>query len=144
MATFPALQPAARNYNFGVFALTEEPSRSAGIVRFRHATTPSNYELTLEYVALSNTNSALIRTHFATQGGGYRAFPLPSIIWRGHTFSGNVTPVGLLWRYAAAPEETHLPRGRSDIRVELVSDGTVDRSLGEIALSFTPGTATGA
>lgn len=143
MASFPALQPSSRAYNFGTFALTEVPSRNAGTVRFRHSTTPCNYELTLEYVALSNTDSVLLRTHFASQGGGYRSFPLPPIIWKGHTFSGNVMPVGLLWRYASAPEETHLPRGRTNITIELVSDGTVDPSLGEIAITLNAGAATG-
>jgi hypothetical protein len=50
MATFPTLEPATRSYDFGLFPLTEEPSVSAGIVRFRHSVTQQNYQLTLGYV----------------------------------------------------------------------------------------------
>lgn len=30
MATFPALEPATRSYDFGLFPLTDEPTASAG------------------------------------------------------------------------------------------------------------------
>jgi hypothetical protein len=92
VATFPVLEPATRAYDFGMFPLTEEPSVSAGIVRFRHSVTPQNYQLTLGYVDLTDAEAALIREHFQGQGGGYRSFQLPAIIWAGHTFTGNIAP----------------------------------------------------
>ena len=61
MATFPELEPATRSYDFGLFPLTEEPSISAGIVRFRHSVTPQNYQLTLGYTALTDAEASLIR-----------------------------------------------------------------------------------
>ena len=146
MATFPELEPATRAYNFGLFPLTEEPSISAGIVRFRHSVTPQNYQLTLGYVALTNAEAALIREHYQGQAGGYRSFQLPPIIWKGHTFSGNVVPTNTRWRYTEAPEEEHRSAGYVNVTVALGSDGSIDAELGlqPIDLTITGGAATGA
>jgi hypothetical protein len=146
MATFPELEPATRAYDFGLFPLTEQPSLSAGIVRFRHSDIPQNYQLTLGYTALTDAEASLIRQHFQGQGGGYRSFQLPSIIWRGHTFSGNIVPYATRWRYIAAPEEEHRSAGYVNVTVALGSDGTIDAELGlqPVDLTITGGAATGA
>jgi hypothetical protein len=145
MAAFPELEPAARSYDLGTFPLTEQPSLSAGTVRFRHGTTATNFSLELEYVYLSDAEAALIRTHYQIQGGSYRSFLLPSIIWKGHSFSGNVFPVGTRWRYADTPEETHLSGGLVNLSVSLVSDGTYEgAAIDPITVSITAGAATGA
>ena len=130
MATFPALEPATRGYDFGLFPLTEEPSISAGIVRFRHGNRPENYQLTIGYTALTDAEASQIREHFQFQGGGYRSFQLPPIIWKGHTFSGNIVPYTTRWRYTAAPEEEHFSTGYVNVTVALGSDGTIDAELG--------------
>jgi hypothetical protein len=124
MATFPALEPAVRSYDFGLFPLSEEPSISAGIVRFRHGTTATNQELTLTYKYLSDAEATLIRNHFQEQGGGYRSFLLPAIIWAGHSTSTNLAPSNMQWRYIEAPEEEHLKGGYVNLTVTLGSDGT--------------------
>jgi hypothetical protein len=146
MATFPELEPATRSYDLGLFPLTEEPSISAGIVRFRHSVTPQNYQLTLGYTALTDAEASLIRQHYQGQGGGYRSFQLPPIVWRGHTFSGNVVPTNTRWRYIAAPEEEHRSAGYVNVTVTLGADGTIDAELGlqPIDLIITGGAATGA
>jgi hypothetical protein len=146
MATFPELEPATRAYDFGLFPLTEQPSLSAGIVRFRHSVTPQNYQLTLGYSALTDAEAALIREHYQGQGGGYRSFQLPPIVWRGHSFSGNVVGTNTRWRYMDAPEEEHRSAGYVNVTVALGSDGTIDAELGlqPIDLSIAGGAATGA
>lgn len=146
MAAFPELEPATRSYDFGLFPLTEQPSLSAGIVRFRHSVTPQNYQLTLGYTALTDAEAALIREHYQGQGGGYRSFQLPPIIWRGHTFSGNIVPTNTRWRYIDAPEEEHRSAGYVNVSVTLGADGTIDAELGlqPIDLTITGGAATGA
>jgi len=146
MATFPELEPATRAYNFGLFPLTEQPSLSAGVVRFRHSVTPQNYQLTLGYIALTDAEASLIRNHYQGQGGGYRSFQLPPIIWRGHTFTGNVAPTNTRWRYIDAPEEEHRSAGYVNVTVALASDGTIDAELGlqPIDLTIAGGAATGA
>jgi hypothetical protein len=144
MATFPELEPATRSYDFGLFPLTEQPSLSAGIVRFRHSVTPQNYQLTLGYSALTDAKAALIREHYQGQGGGYRSFQLPPIVWRGHTFSGNVAPTNTRWRYTAAPEEEHFSIGYVNVTVSLGADGIIDAELGlqPIDVTFVAGAAT--
>jgi hypothetical protein len=146
MATFPELEPATRAYDFGLFPLTEQPSLSAGIVRFRHSDTPQNYQLTLGYSALTDAEATLIREHFQGQGGGYRSFQLPPVIWKGHTFSGNVAPTNTRWRYIEAPEEEHRSAGYVNVTVTLGSDGTIDAELGlqPVDLTIAGGAATGA
>ena len=145
MATFPELEPATRAYDFGLFPLTEEPSISAGIVRFRHSVTPQNYQLTLGYTALTDAEASLIRQHFQGQGGGYRSFQLPPIIWAGHTFSGNIVPYTTLWRYIEVPEEEHFSVGYVNVTVTLGSDGTNDAELElqDIDATITSGVAGG-
>jgi hypothetical protein len=146
MATFPVLEPATRSYDFGLFPLTEEPSVSAGIVRFRHSVTPQNYQLTLGYNALTDAEASLIREHYQSQGGGYRSFQLPPIIWAGHTFSGNIVPYTTRWRYIETPEEEHRSAGYVNVTVTLGSDGTIDGGLGQqpVDLTIAAGAATGA
>ena len=146
MATFPVLEPATRSYDFGLFPLTEEPSISAGIVRFRHSVTPQNYQLTLGYQSLTDAEASLIREHYQSQGGGYRSFQLPSIIWAGHTFTGNIVPYTTRWRYIEAPEEEHASAGYVNVNVTLGSDGTIDAELGlqDVDITLVSGAATGA
>jgi len=159
MARFPELEPNTRSYDFGLFPLTEEPSQSAGIVRFRHGTLPQNYQLTLGYTAITDADATLIREHYQGQGGSYRSFLLPSVIWKGHTFTGNITPSTMKWRYSDTPQEEHLDIGRINVTIALLSDGTVDTSTGitasivggagsklkfEVIASIAGGVATGA
>jgi hypothetical protein len=146
MATFPVLEPATRSYDFGLFPLTEEPSVSAGIVRFRHSVTQQNYQLTLGYVDLTDAEASLIREHYQSQGGGYLSFQLPATVWAGHTFSGNIVPYTTRWRYIETPEEEHRSAGYVNVTVALGSDGTIDAELGlqPVDLTIAGGAATGA
>ena len=144
MATFPELEPATRSYDFGLFPLTEEPSISAGIVRFRHSIAPQNYQLTLGYRSLTDAEATLIRNHYQGQAGSYRSFQLPPIIWTGHTFSGNVVPTNTRWRYITTPEEEHFSVGYVNVTVALGSDGTIDAELGlqDVGVTLVAGAAT--
>ena len=146
MATFPVLEPATRSYDFGLFPLTEEPSVSAGIVRFRHSVTQQNYQLTLGYVDLTDAEASLIREHYQSQGGGYLSFQLPATVWAGHTFSGNIVPYTTRWRYIETPEEEHRSAGYVNVTVTLGSDGTIDAELGlqDVDITLVSGAATGA
>ena len=144
MADFPALEPATRSYDLGVFPLTEQASLSAGVVRFRHGTTATNFSLQLEYVYLSDAEATQIRNHYQGQGGSYRSFMLPPIIWKGHTFSGNIFPITTRWRYADTPEEMHHEVGRYSMAIALVSDGTYEgAAMDPIEVNLVAGAATG-
>lgn len=144
MAIFPAIEPASRSYDLGAFPLTEQPSLSAGVVRFRHGTDATDYRLQLEYVYLSDAEATQIRTHFQGQAGTHRSFQLPATIWKGHSFSGNVFPVGTRWRYADAPEETHHENSQYSMAVDLVSDGIYEGATADpIDISIVAGGAGG-
>ena len=138
MAIFPELEPATRSYTFGAFPLTQVPS-AAGAVRFRHATIASDYQLTLGYQYLTESEARSIREHFAAQGGTHVSFTLPAIIWKGHANTMDL----LQWRYAAAPEEEHFSAGYVNLQVSLVSDGVLSTSLGTIGMSINGGKAAG-
>lgn len=144
MAQFPELEPATRSYDFGLFPLSEEPSISAGIVRFRHGTTATNHQLTLSYEYLTDAEVTLIRAHFQGQAGGYRSFQLPPIVWKGHTFTGNVVLYTTRWRYIEAPAEEHLRGGYVNVTVTLGSDGTIASNPDPVEASIAVGAATGA
>ncbi|MEB3275374.1 MAG: hypothetical protein VKM92_00250 [Cyanobacteriota bacterium] len=124
MADFPSLEPASRSYDFGLFSVAEEPTASAGIMRFRHSTVANNYRLTLGYENLTDAEADLIRKHFQGQAGGFYSFLLPAIIWQGHSATTNITPAGTLWRYIEPPEEEHRKGGHVNVTVALASDGT--------------------
>lgn len=143
MAIFPELEPATRSYTFGAFPLTEVPSASAGFIRFRHATIAADYQLTLGYQYLTDAEATLIRSHYGIQGGSNINFTLPAIIWKGHSFSGNITPAKMQWRYASPPEEEHFSAGYVNLQVSLVSDGLIDSSLGTVTTSLVSGAAGG-
>jgi hypothetical protein len=143
MAAFPALEPLTRQYTFGSFALTEEPSASAGTIRFRHATIPAAYELTLGYEHLTDGEAELIRRHYDTQDGGHISFTLPAIIWKGHGFSGNIAPVGMRWRYTTPPEETQRSAGFVTLSVSLESDGLRNSDPDPITITISAGGAGG-
>ena len=141
MAIFPELVPTTRSYDFGAFPISEVPSASAGVVRFRHGVTPQNYSLTISYNALSDADATLIRNHFQLQGGGFRSFALPSAIWTNHSFSGNVAPYKMSWRYIEQIEEEHFSLGFVNLTVALGSDGllTDDVQLLKVGATFAPG-----
>lgn len=144
MAAFPDLEPNIRTYNFGLFPLTEVSSQTAGTVRFSHGVTPENYRLILGYTALTDADATLLREHFQEQGGTYRSFELPSIVWAGHSSSSNIVPYTVLWRYSTAPEEEHLAVGRVNVTVDLVSDINVPADIDiEVPITITPGGAGG-
>lgn len=144
MAVFPDLEPNIRTYNFGLFPLTEVSSQTAGTVRFSHGVTPENYRLILGYTALTDADATLLREHFQEQGGTYRSFELPSIVWKGHTFSSVIAPYTMLWRYSSIPEEEHLDIGRISITVDLVSDINVPADIEiEVPVTLTAGGAGG-
>jgi hypothetical protein len=141
MPAFPELVPTTRSYDFGAFPISEVPSVSAGVVRFRHGATPQNYSLTISYNALSDADATLIRNHFQSQGGGFRSFALPSAIWTNHSFSGNVAPYKMSWRYIEPVEEEHFSLGYVNLTVALRSDGllTDDIQLLRVGATFAPG-----
>lgn len=141
MATFPDIAPNSRTYNFGQFPIYMESVGTGSPMRFKQWGDAQNFELTLGFVGLSDEQANLIREHFQRQGGSYRSFLLPPSIWSGHTFTGDIVPLTMLWRYADAPTEEHTTPGNVNIKIDFVSDGASDFDF-TVDTSISPGAAT--
>ena len=148
MATFPALQPAARSYTLGTYSVTEERGFGGGSIRFIHGYSNHSFELSLSFVSLTQAEAALIRNHYRGQQGGFIAFPLSTEAWDGHTTFYDVMPSSLEWRYASPPSETHTRNGRVDVEVSLstvpvVIYGNAQGMNRSLTVSIVGGSATG-
>lgn len=108
MATFPAIEPTTRSYDFGDYAMSEANAFAGGSMRFLHADEPLGNGLTLDYQEISQADMDTIRTHYRTQEGGYLSFELPAIVWLGHPTNTTIAPATARWKYAAPLEEEHL------------------------------------
>jgi hypothetical protein len=118
MATFPALEPHRRSWDFGQYAMTEEPAWASTSVRYRHGrnrTENIGQGLSLSYIFLSDAEAQLIRDHYVAQQGGTLAFNLPAIVWPGPS------PADVRWVYASPPEEDQRSGGLYDVTISLVT-----------------------
>lgn len=75
----------------------------AGPIVFRLSNTINNYNLTLAYANLVQSQVDLIRQHYADSSGTHGTFDLPIAIWGG----ANVVSSDSEYRYNEPPEETH-------------------------------------
>lgn len=121
MATFPALEPLTRSYDFGSYPISQRAVFAGGPVRFRHGTTPSGHGLQLGFSNLTAAEGQLIRDHYRAQQGGYLSFSLSTDVWRGHDSMTDLVPSTTRWVYAEPPQETHKDGGMMDVTVSLVS-----------------------
>ena len=128
MAVFPALEPYGRSFDFGDFAMSEANAFAGGSMRFTHADEALGHGLTLEYLEISEAEMTAIRDHYRAQQGGYLSFTLPAIIWQGHPDRTTLVPVAGRWKYADAPEETHLHGKLYNVTVSLQYVGATTTS----------------
>lgn len=120
MATFPSLEPYRRSWDFGRYAITEEPAWATASIRYRHGSgSRLDQALNLSYAYLSDAEAQLIRDHYIGQQGGMLAFNLPAIIWSG--LSEPPVDTGVQWVYASPPEEDQRSGGLYDISINLVT-----------------------
>jgi hypothetical protein len=102
MATFPSIQPDAISYDLGLSG-TVETATMAGPIVFRLSNTINNYNITLTYANLRQSQINLIRQHYADSSGTHGTFDVPTALWGGAT----VVSSDSIYRYNAPPEETH-------------------------------------
>ena len=119
MATFPALEPYGRGYDFGDFGMSEANAFAGGSMRFTHADEALGHGLTLEYLEISEADMTAIRDHYRDQQGGYLSFTLPAIIWQGHPDRETIVPTAGRWKYAGDLEEEHLQGRLYSVTVSL-------------------------
>jgi hypothetical protein len=120
MATFPALRPRSRSYNYGSYSVTNEAT-SAGSVRFLHGDIPTDHQVQLGFVNLKQAEARLIRNHYRGQNGGQVPFALSPLAWAGHTNFDDLVPSTTLWRYADEPQEIQKNGGFIDVSVQLTA-----------------------
>ena len=119
MATFPALEPYGRSFDFGDFAMSEANPVAGGPTRFSHSDEALGHGLTLEYLEISEADMDAIRDHYRERQGGYLSFTLPAIIWQGHPDVETLVPAVGRWKYAGPLEEQHLPGKLYNVSVPL-------------------------
>ena len=144
MAVFPALEPAEREYTFGNFSISNAPAANAGTIRFLHANVANAYGLRLVFNYLSDKQANDLRFHYILNSSGFLSFELPAIIWKGHSFSGNIVPIASKWIYVAPPQEEHIDLGRVNVTVDLQTVTTTadNLELGTVGTLFTAGAVT--
>lgn len=122
MATFPSLEPYRRSWDFGRYAITEEPAWANASVRYRHgrgSTENIGQGLSLSYIYLSDVEAQLIRDHYVGQQGCMLAFALPAVVWSG--LADPPVPADVRWVYASPPGEDQRSAGLYDININLVT-----------------------
>lgn len=120
MATFPALRPRSRAYNYGSHQVTNEAT-SGGSMRFLHGPASTDHSLQLGFINLSQSEARLIRNHYRAQNGGHIPFALSTLAWAGHTNFNDLVPSTTLWRYADEPQEAQKNGGFIDVTVNLTA-----------------------
>lgn len=120
MATFPALRPRTRSYNYGTYPVTNQAT-SAGSVRFLHGPTSTGHGLQLGFLNLRQSEARQIRNHYRGQNAGHVPFPLSALAWAGHSNFNDLVPSTTLWRYAEEPQEVQKNGGFIDVSVQLTA-----------------------
>jgi len=116
MADYPKILPSQINYDLGGLNVSEEPTTTAGPIRFRHSLRQSHHRITFVYTNLLETEATQVRDHFLDSVGFHHQFKLPTEIWGG----ADVLPADSLFRYRVKPQETQ--RGvYTDISVDLLN-----------------------
>lgn len=114
MSDFPSLKPNQINYDFGQFNISELSMTGSGPIRFRHSLYINNYNLSLQYTNLTQSEVQSIRDHYFESATTHDYFEVPAVIWG----TASIVPTDSLYRYVAPPEEVQ----RSiyfDVTVEL-------------------------
>ena len=153
MATFPALNPAARVYTPPTDPFQGFSSSNGLYDGVLLCNSPRDARVELFFKAISTADKDAIVTHYDGQESGFIAFDLPNDIFSGVT-AGDYITAGYLWRYDAPPEITDISSAQSggcvlvhDVSLTLVSEvaalmfvAGADLRLG---LSLAPGVAIG-
>tara|TARA_R100000030_G_scaffold90071_1_gene74562 strand:- start:882 stop:1259 length:378 start_codon:yes stop_codon:yes gene_type:complete len=122
MADFPAIVPNSRSFGLGNNPQEQFEGPDRVGIRFLYSSTKRiGQTLSLEFVALTETQITSITDHFAEQEGSLIAFDLPSEVWSGYS----VVPVDssdYQWRYASTFSiESAGVIGRFNVKIDLVT-----------------------
>lgn len=122
MANFPSIVPNQRAFGLGNNPQEQYQSPDGVGVRFLHSETKRvGQTLSLEFVALTETQITSITNHFVGQEGSLIPFDLPSEIWSGYS-TVPVSSSDYQWRYASTfSVESGGIVGRFNVKIDLVA-----------------------
>ena len=122
MADFPAIVPNSRSFGLGNNPQEQFEGPDSVGIRFLYSSTKRiGQTLSLEFVALTETQITSITDHFAGQEGSLIAFDLPSEVWSGYS-TVPVDSSDYQWRYASTFSiESGGVIGRFNVKIDLVA-----------------------
>lgn len=122
MANFPSIVPNQRAFGLGNNPQEQYQSPDGVGVRFLHSEAKRvGQTLSLEFVALTETQITSITNHFVGQEGSLIPFDLPSEIWSGYS-TVPVSSSDYQWRYASTfSVESGGIVGRFNVKIDLVA-----------------------
>lgn len=122
MADFPSIVPNKRTFVLGNNPQEQYESPDGVGVRFIYSETKRlGQSLSLEFIALTETQITSITDHFAGQEGSLIPFDLPSEIWSGYS-TVPVDSSDYQWRYASTFSiESGGTIGRFNVKIDLVT-----------------------
>tara|TARA_R100000406_G_scaffold37168_1_gene24619 strand:- start:353 stop:730 length:378 start_codon:yes stop_codon:yes gene_type:complete len=122
MADFPSIVPNQRTFGLGNNPQGQYESPDGVGVRFLYSETKRlEQTLSLEFVALTETQINSITNHFAGQEGSLIPFDLPSEVWSGYS-TVPVSSSDYQWRYASTFNvESGGVTGRFNVKIDLVT-----------------------
>ena len=118
--SYPVLQPSARTYVPGNWAVKTYNSMSGAEVRLLYGNKRFNASLRLEYSNITDAEAFDFLTHYNSQMGTYRTFTLPTEAlagWAGSTYIPNVSV--MKYRYDGPPSVVQVRPGISTVSLEL-------------------------
>lgn len=126
-AQFPGIKPAGRSFKLGAFPTKVYRALSGATFKRSFGNRVTSYELSLDYVNISDDATNLLIDHYNGTSGGFERFTLPNELFAGMNTAlrGKVqAPTLIQWEYTGAPEISSVFPGRSTVRVQLTGELT--------------------
>ena len=126
-AQFPGIKPAGRSFKLGAFPTKVYRALSGATFKRSFGNRATSYELSLDYVNISDDATNLLIDHYNGTSGGFERFTLPNELFAGMNTAlrGKVqAPALIQWEYTGAPEISSVFPGRSTVRVQLTGELT--------------------
>lgn len=117
MATFPALEPIRREWEFPAYPTVEYTGIGVPLA-FELGQVPSEQPLTLVYTLLSDSEAYQVQQHYLGQQTIY-PFALDLLCYAGYAQAQNVFDFATEWRYTDQPELKLRTVGRYDLEIPL-------------------------
>lgn len=123
---YPAIRPTGRSYDPGNWPVRTFNSQSGAEVRLLYGSKRYNLKFSLTYTNIPDSEAAQFLAHFEETRGTFSTFAFNSAArvalfsgWNG-TAGALDPPLGVDWRYEAAPRIDSVRPGISTVTVSLI------------------------